>query len=188
MRLVAMILLLMTLLFSESLDQKLILKAERNSTQLEMELTILQEYFQENSEAQRLKEKYGLTLALERLGEYRVLVIKPIRHQVLKYKLQELLKSKSSELFFMKVNEKVDTSDNETISQNSNSMGTFSSETWVSVIGLQWIALLLLSILGLLLSLYNRRAIRSLKREQVDLGRDQKEMEKQMKNLGECDV
>ena len=51
-------------------------------------------------------------------------------------------------------------------------------------IGLQWIVLLLLAIIGLTLSVYNRRKLASLEKIQKELSRKQDQREDEIKKLG----
>jgi len=185
MRLIGMLVVCMTLLFSENLHQKLIVKGERNSTHVVEDLAALKGFFQMNSEAKALQEKYHLSLTLEQFGAYRVVVIKPISQRVLKQRLQELFTTRGSEIFFVRDRSVIPKTNQAPIALDTPPP---IEQSWINIIGLQWSVLLLLSLIGLLLSLYNRQTLRSIKQEQVILGEEQKKMEKQINNLGERDV
>ncbi len=185
MRLIGMLVVCMTLLFSENLHQKLIVKGERDSTHVVEDLAELKAFFQMSSEAKALQEKYHLTLTLEQFGAYRVVVIKPISQSLLKQRLQELFTARGSEIFFVRDRSVIPKEKQASIALDTPPP---IEQSWIHIIGLQWSALLLLSLVGLLLSLYNRRTLKGIKQAQVTLGEEQQKMEKQIKNLGEHNV
>lgn len=194
MRLMIVILFSLTMLFSQDISEKLIVSGDSNSKTAHMHLLKLKMYFIENSQTRALQEKYKLNIETETLGDYTMVVIKPIRSLAVKNELMLLLTPLFPDIFSIEDNKRErSTSDSreETMkthatSTESNSM--HQAEVLIEEIGLQWIALLLLSIIGLTLSLSSRRKMASLENIQKDLSRKQEQIENEIKNLGASGV
>lgn len=196
MRLMIVILFLLTLSFSQDISEKLIVNGDANSTVSHMHLLKLRMYFLENAQTRELQEKYKLNLEMETLGEYTMVVIKPIRSLAVKNELLLFLSPHFPDIFSTEDHERKMTSfhsmkESKTVktqvsSRAENTM--HQAESWIEEIGLQWIALLILSVIGLTLSLNSRRKMERLEMIQQDLSRKQEEIENEIKNLGVSSV
>ncbi len=178
MRFIFLVLFSMTLLFAQNISEKLIIANDKNSTSAQIYLLKLEIFFKENEEMRTLQEAYVLKLGIETLGEYNMVVIKPIREIKVKNALLLFLKPLFPDMFFME--EKAN------IQQNITNNGSLIAklEGIVKEIGAQWVALLFLSMLGLILSIINRRKMSTLEIIQKDLIRRQDEIENEIKSLG----
>lgn len=193
MRLMIVILFSLTMLFSKDISEKLIVSGDKNSTVTQMHLLKLKMYFMENAQTRALQEQYKLNLEMETLGDYTMVVIKPIKSLAVKNELLLFLSPLFPDIFSiednkreMKLPNSLNVSETDTLSTDTNIMQQ--AEVLVKEIGLQWIALLLLSIIGLTLSLKSRRKMASLESIQKDLSRKQEQIENEIKNLGASGV
>ncbi len=193
MRLMIVILFSLTMLFSKDISEKLIVSGDKNSTVTQMHLLKLKMYFMENAQTRALQEQYKLNLEMETLGDYKMVVIKPIKSLAVKNELLLFLSPLFPDIFSiednkreMKLPNSLNVSETDTLSTDTNIMQQ--AEVLVKEIGLQWIALLLLSIIGLTLSLKSRRKMASLESIQKDLSRKQEQIENEIKNLGASGV
>ena len=200
MRLMIVILFSLTMLFSQDISEKIIVSGDINSTTAEMHLLKLKMVFIENAQTRALQEKYKLNLEMETLGEYRMVVIKPIRSLAVKNELMLLLTPFFPDMFSIEDNKremmilhsgKDSMKENKTIKTHATSVESNSihqAKVWIEEIGLQWIALLFLSITGLTLSLNSRRKMASFENIQKDLSLKQEQIENEIKNLGASGV
>lgn len=193
MRIMIVILFSLTMLFSNNISEKLIVSGDKNSTTTQMHLLKLKMYFMQNAHTRALQEQYKLSLEMETLGDYTMVVIKPIKSLAVKNELLLLLSPLFPDIFSIEDNKKSMQNPNSlhTIKTDAPSIDTniiHQAEGLIEEIGLQWIALLLLSIIGLTLSLNSRRKMASLESTQQDLSRKQEQIEKEIKNLGASGV
>jgi len=193
MRIMIVILFSLTMLFSNDISGKLIVSGDKNSTTTQMHLLKLKMYFMQNAHTRALQEQYKLSLEMETLGDYTMVVIKPIKSLAVKNELLLLLSPLFPDIFSIEDNKKSMQNPNSlhTIKTDAPSIDTniiHQAEGLIEEIGLQWIALLLLSIIGLTLSLNSRRKMASLESTQQDLSRKQEQIEKEIKNLGASGV
>lgn len=196
MRLMIIILFSLTMLFSQDISEKLIISGDKNSTTTQMHLLKLKMYFMENVQTRTLQEQHQLNLELETLGDYTMVVIKPIKSLAVKNELILLLNPLFPDIFSIEDKKREMKSPNsfigsKTIKRDAPSTDTniiHQAEGFIVEIGLQWIALLLLSIIGLMLSLNSRRKMANLESIQKDLSRKQEEIENEIKNLGASGV
>jgi cell division protein FtsL len=118
--------------------------------------------------------------------------IKPVETSALKHELFSLLKPLFPDVFFIaekKTEMKSPNSDRESASMMtpSSSVKVLSSAAYaflVEEVGLQWLALLLLAVIGLTLSVHNRRKLATLEKTQQDLSLKQERIEDEIKQLG----
>jgi hypothetical protein len=181
----------MTLLFAESaisphLSEKLIVHHSKNESNAQEELLKLKVYFIENAATRRVQEKYNLQLDMERLGEYHMVLIKPIVSLDLRNELLIILTPLFKDIFFLSYQEHTPTIRvKPKVSQVSVSIEENKKEqSFIDEIGLQWLALLLLSVVGLLLSIASRRNIIHIGNKQQDLKNKQTHIETEIKKLG----
>jgi len=188
----------LTLLFSEPMHEKLIISGDNDIVNAQAELLKLKSYFIENPEISLLQEKHKLILEMEVLGDYALVVIKPVETEALKSELLTLLKPLFPELFSIKYQE-VECPDVEIDAKtNVESMKNLASpvkveksqyyQFLVEEIGLQWLALLLLAVIGLTLSVHNRRKLVSLEKTQKELSIKQDQIEDEINKLGVSSV
>lgn len=179
-----------TLLFSEGIHEKLIISGDNEIVNAQADLLKLEGYFTANPEIRLLQEKYNLILEMEVLGDHMLVVIKPVETEALKNKLLTLLKPLFPELFSIKYQE-IKLPDEETavvsvkkpvlpVKVEKNQYYQFLVED----VGLQWLALLLLAIIGLTLSIHNRRKLANLEKTQTELSIKQDQIEADIKKLG----
>ncbi len=171
-----------TLLFSEAIHEKLIISGDNDIVNAQADLLKLKDYFIENPEIRLLQEKHKLTLEMEVLAEYALVVIKPVGTEALKSELSTLLKPLFPELFSIKYQE---------MKCPVSPVKVEKSQYYqflVEEVGLQWLALLLLAIIGLTLSIHNRKKLVSLETIQKELSIKQDQIEGEIKKLGASSV
>jgi len=200
MRLILILVCFMTILFSQSISEKLIISADTNMSTAQMHLLKLKMFFIENQETRTLQEESNLTLTMETLDDYEMVVIKPIRSLAVKNELLFLLSPYFPDIFSIHENKIVMAprykEDSEMLasqvfnghSTSKTDKNSYTIENIIHKIGLQWVALLLLSIIGLAFSINSRRKMASLERMQQDLSQKQEEIEKEIKHLGATNV
>ena len=179
----------------EKLHQKLIVSPNKDIRITEENLLTLKVHFHEDTYSKILQEKYRLKFSVEKVGDYSMVVIKPIEILSLKKELLIELTPLFNELFFIDekksmVNKSDLNSENITIKKARVSTKVEKSESmmWFETIGLQWVALLILASTGLILSLLNRRKLSKIEKVQKDLKSDQKNIENEINNLGVTDA
>ncbi len=192
MQVIILMLFSLTLLFSEAIQGKLIIGGDKDLLQTQANLMKLKISFTEDPELRELQEKYKLKLEMEALGDYAIVTIKPVKTSALKHELLSLLKPMFHDVFFIaekKTAMKSPNSDKESASMMhpaSSIQDTKSAvyEFLVEEVGLQWLALLLLAVIGLTLSIHNRRKLATLEKTQQDLSIKQERIEDEIKQLG----
>lgn len=186
MRVIIVMLFSLTMLFSEAMHEKLIISGDNDIVNAQADLSQLKVYFIENPEIRILQEKHKLKLELEVLGDYALVVIKPVETEALKNELQTLLKPLFPELFFIEDKE-MKRSDAGSMKKAGVPVDVEKSQYYqflVEEVGMQWLALLLLAITGLTLSIRNRKKLASLEKTQKDLSIKQDQIEDEIKHLG----
>ena len=196
MRSMIVILFSLTLLCSQDISEKIVVSGDKNNTTIQMQLLKLKTVFMENSQSRVLQEKHKLHFEIETLGEYKMLVIKPIISLTLKNELLLFLRPYFPDIFSIEDNKRemtVPQSMEESKILRTHATAAVSTSIhktyfWIEEIGLQWIALLLLSIIGLTLSLNSRGKMANLENIQKELSQKQEEIENEIKNLGASGV
>ena len=194
MQVIIVMLFSVTLLFSESMHEKLIISGNNDIVNAQADLLKLKDSFTANPEISLLQKKHKLTLETEVLGDYTLVVIKPIETEALKSKLLTLLKPLFPELFSIKYQEikcpdvETDAKINvESIKKPVLPIRVEKNQYYqflVEDVGLQWLALLLLATIGLTLSIRNRRKLSNLEKTQKELSIKQDQIEDEIKKLG----
>ena len=194
MQVIIVMLFSVTLLFSESMHEKLIISGNNDIVNAQADLLKLKDYFTANPEISLLQKKHKLTLETEVLGDYVLVVINPIETEALKSKLLTLLKQLFPELFSIKYQEikcpdvETDAKINvESIKKPVLPIRVEKNQYYqflVEDVGLQWLALLLLATIGLTLSIRNRRKLTNLEKTQKELSIKQDQIEDEIKKLG----
>jgi len=175
-----------TLLLSEGMSQKLIVYTHKNGKNTQESLLKLKVYFIENPNIRALNEANDLKIELETLGEYTMVVIKPVVSLSVKNRLLLELAPIFPNVFALE--DKTDNSIEAFIPMKNYDIKTNSVRIFIERVGLQWIALLILATAGLSLSIFRRKRFRFLDEKQKALDLDQKEIENEIKNLGKFDA
>jgi len=182
MQVIIVMLFSFTLLFSEAMHEKLIISGDNDIVNVQADLLKLKSYFIENPEISLLKEKHKLILETEVLGDHILVVVKPVETEALKSELSTLLKPLFPELFSIKYQEmKCPVSP---VKAEKSQYYQF----LVEEVGLQWLVLLLLAIIGLTLSIRNRKKLVSLEKTQKEFSIKQDQIEDEIKKLGVSSV
>jgi len=179
----------------DKLYQKLIVSPSKDIRIAEENLLTLKVHFHEDTYSESLQKKYRLKFSVEKIGDYSMVVIKPITVVSLKKELLIELTPLFQELFFIdeeksmvkksKLNLATIISQKASV---SSKIKKHESMMWFETIGLQWVALLILASMGLILSLLNRRKLSKIEKVQKDLKLDQKNIENEINNLGVTDA
>jgi len=175
----------------EDLHEKLIVSPSKDVHIVEENLLTLKVYFHENTYSRELQEKHKLNFTVEKLGDYSMVVIKPIEVSSLKNELLILLHPLFDELFFIDDLKVVAAKPKVTRPKHYSAPLKVEQNillSWYETIGLQWVALLILATIGLIMSLLNRRKLAHIEKVQKDLTSDQKNIENEINNLGEVNV
>lgn len=188
MRLILVIVCLFTLLLGKEISEKLIITADTNMSTVQTNLLKLKMVFIENSKIRALQEDHNLTLSIETLDDYMIVVIKPIQTVAVKNELFLLLSPYFPDIFSIDAKKVVGVPrDQKDTKMLINQVPEYTKNV-MNKIGLQWIALLLLSMVGLVLSVNSRRKMAGLESMQRDLSQKQKEIENEIKHLGANNV
>lgn len=190
------ILFLLSISFSKDISEKLIISANKNHTIVQMDFLKLKMYFRDNNQMKVLQEIYKLSLEIETVGEYTMVVIKPIQSIAVKNELLVYLSSHFQDIFSLEENKRETTSPNnlkDSIDLNRPNSSADESiihqaGVLVEAIGLQWITLFLLSVIGLTLSLGSRSKMENLEDTQKELRFKQEQIEEEIKKLGASGV
>lgn len=190
------ILFLLSISFSKNISEKLIISANKNHTIVQMDFLKLKMYFRDNNQMKVLQEIYKLSLEIETVGEYTMVVIKPIQSIAVKNELLVYLSSHFQDIFSLEENKRETTSPNnlkDSIDLNRPNSSADESiihqaGVLVEAIGLQWITLFLLSVIGLTLSLGSRSKMENLEDTQKELRFKQEQIEEEIKKLGASGV
>ena len=187
-RVIIVMLFSLTMLFSEAMHGKLVISGDNDIVDAQANLLKLKVYFIESPEIRDLQEKHTLKVELEVLGDYALVVIKPVETEALKSQLLTLLKPLFPELFFIEDKEmkhlETDEGNTKKLAIPDKVEKNQYYQILLEEVGLQWLALLLLAMTGLTLSIRNRRKLVSLEKTQKDLSIKQDQIEEEIKHLG----
>ena len=192
MQVIILMLFSFTMLFSEAIAGKLIIGGDKDLLQTQANLMKLKISFTEDPELRELQQKYKLKLEMEALGDYAIVTIKPVETSDLKHELLSLLKPMFHDVFFIaekktEMNSLNTDKESASMKHPASSVNGTKSAVYaflVEEVGLQWLALLLLAVIGLTLSIHNRRKLATLEKTQEDLSIKQKRIEDEIKQLG----
>ena len=169
--------------YDKHITQKLVVVVTKERRDAKLNLSKLRIFFIDNEKAKRLEEKYHLTLKIETVGDFSLVMIEPIASAKVKNQLLFLLSPYFSDMFMLKENKIVCEPVDEkrrlaqiTVSKNKKSL--------IREIGLEWITLFFLSLIGLITSIYNRRKLKTLIESQEKLSFNQEKIESEMDTLG----
>lgn len=197
MHLILVILCSFTMLFSDSIQQKLIVSADKDTAKTQENLLKLEVYFIENPEIRALQEKNQLQLEMEKLGDFMVVAIKPVDSLALKNELVLWLNPLFPDIFAMNENKKrvLKKSDpNMEVAVKKKEVKPITvakpvnQDSGSEEIKLQWIILVLLAIIGLALTVLNRKKLATLHKTQKNLSENQDKIEDEIENLGATNV
>jgi hypothetical protein len=176
MKVLLLILAMITLVFGETSKEETILqKLIIPSSTTEVSLEAIQKYCDEDETMHSLQEKYDFHIKIQRLGDYNVTVITPLKSIALRNTLFIMLSPLYKDIFYIKVTDR----------ENTYPLVEEDSVGWIYYgIGLQWIVLCILSLVGLILSIQSRIKIGQLMKSQDKLQKEQKKMEEEIKSLG----
>jgi len=174
-------------------NDKLILDYSKNKSKLKNKLFETEKFLIDNILNKKLIKSYELTTQIEKIKEFYVLTIKPIKSKKLKIDLEIFLNQKYPNMFFIsnvkkkvvKQNIRKDTN----LHKDKNpifivtEINKISFLEVINKIGLEWIALLFLSIVGLLYSLYNRKKSILIDKNQNKLKENQSDIEKEFNKM-----
>jgi len=198
MRLIFIILCFTIFLSAHIVNDKLILDYSNNKNDLLNKLYSVEKFLIDDILNVKLFDEYGLTTQIEKIGNFYILTIKPIRYKNVKLDLEVLLNQTYPNMFFISnINSKV--IKKKVIKKNITkrniepifTVPEIKQITFIKVInniGLEWIALLFLSIIGLLYSLYNRKKSILIDKNQNKLKENQSEVEKEFNKLEKMNV
>ena len=197
MHLILVILCSFTMLFSDSIQQKLIVSADKDTAKTQENLLKLEVYFIENPEIRALQEKNQLQLEMEKLGDFMVVAIKPVDSLALKNELVLWLNPLFPDIFAINENKKrvLKKSDpNREVAVKKKEVKPITvakpvnQDSGSEEIKLQWIILVLLAIIGLALTVLNRKKLATLHKTQKNLSENQDKIEDEIENLGATNV
>ncbi|HIP20688.1 MAG TPA: hypothetical protein EYG70_06155 [Sulfurimonas sp.] len=172
----------------------MIVSSHKDEQLAKEDLLTLKVYFIENAGTRTLKEKYLFDFSIEPYGEYNALIISPMKDDSLRNKLLVLLAPQFPDIFYvMSETKSIDISKYPSVKalNGSPKISTTSAtlhkkeKSWFDEMGLQWFAIWLLAVIGLILSIRNRRKMGQLERTQKEIKVEQKNIEKEITQLGE---
>ncbi len=171
----------------EGRTQKLIVSSHKDMISTENDLLKLKVYFHENLTTRSLKEQYHFTFFIETYEAYEAVVISPIDTLVLRNELLVLLAPIFPDIFYIyTMKNKINMIRTRVpISRNTNSNVALAVKVETALLGLEWLAIGLLAVIGLILSIKNRRKMGKLDSTQREIEDNQKKMEREIKVLGE---
>jgi len=178
---------------SENFSEKLIISASTNLQKEEEMLLKLKIYFTENLILGHLEKKHHLKMNIEAVDNYYVVVITPLYSLNLRNQLLlELASTFPDSLFVnnsivkksstLKVNKQIDIPTTRVNINKSEKFELFDA------LRLQWVAIWLFAVIGLFLSIWNRRKLSKLTETQEGIRVDQYEIEKEITTLGAQNV
>lgn len=198
MRLLIGILSTLTIIFAtESMAQKsvekIVVSSSKSDKVIEEDLLMLKVYFTENSTIQELQKRYHFKIEMEKLEAYKMVVIKPIDSIDVRNKLQVFLAPLFEDIFYIEYIQQAEkatpiqkaTSHVSTPKEKPSVHHAKKEKSFFDDIGLQWMLIWILAIVGLVLSIRNRRKLSDLEETQDDLKTKQDEIESEIQTLGE---
>ena len=174
---------------SEDFSEKIIISLSTNDAQEEETLLRLKMYFIEDPILRNIEEKYHLLTTIDVVENYKIVVIKPLLSREVRNQLLLILVPMFPDIFsvhtpLMKkvllspMDKQVD------ISLTKESVDKRKASAVFEGIELQWFAIWVLAVMGLVLSLWNRRKLSNLNQTQKDISDNQNKIEKEIKHLG----
>ena len=196
MKLVTIIMLLMSMIWAETMNAKMILSSHIESEEAAKSLYNLEKFFHENDEAAILKKEHHLTLGMELLDKYILVTITKIKSYTVENRLQYLLKEKFPDSFIVPsfssleiplIQEHVTISNSNTLQKEMQTL-TRNMETkqkpFYRSIDVEWLALLLLAFAGLVLVYRSASQLTKIKKLQKEIAKYQLILEDEVDTLG----
>jgi len=176
MKVFVIVMLVMSLMWADAMNSKMILSSHIKSEEAAKVLYDVEKFFQENKEVNTLKRVHHLTLRMELLDKYILIVIKPIKIYSVENRLQHLLKEKFPDSFIVPNSENMGNSriqlQQNTLKINEPQEQIKTLETkqksFFSSVDIEWVGLILLVFTGLILvhrSVQQLSKIRTLQKE-----------------------
>jgi len=174
---------------SEDFSEKIIISLSTNDAQEEETLLRLKMYFIEDPILRNIEEKYHLLTTIDVVENYKIVVIKPLPSREIRNQLLLILVPMFPDIFSVDtpLMKKVLLSPRDKqvdMSLTKESVDKRKASTVFEGIELQWLAIWALAVMGLLLSLWNRRKLSNLNQTQKDISANQNKIEKEIKHLG----
>ena len=176
-----LLLLFLSLAYGGDIHQKLIIDGYRDLSEAKAMLMESQLYIMNNKNIKMIVKKEHLKLEIETIGDYSMIVLRPIESKDIKERLMLALGKFSPSRFCIE-DEYTDLYAG-VESEGSGIAVWDMMRSDLSVIGLEWIVLLLLSIIGLTASIVNRKKLSLLNSMQKDIITNQKKMENEINSL-----
>jgi len=176
-----LLILSLSLVYGGDIHQKLIIDGYRDSSEAKMMLMKAQLYIMNNEDIRKIIKIENLNLEIENIGNFSMVVIKPIESIETKEHLMLALGSFSSTMFCIEDVQTDVSTDMQSPDTNTKVWEAVKSD--VDMIGLEWIILLLLSFIGLIASIVNRKKLSTLNSMQKDIIKNQKIMENEINSL-----
>ncbi len=186
--------------FAQAINDKMVISAQKESSDAARSLYELEKFFQENPAAKKLQREEHLELGMELLDEYVLTVIKPIQTVSLKNQLKLLLQTKYPDAFIVQERKKKNTkaihpvkslvkkkTEPVVLKKSSLEINKRIVQKTSLIKGLpnEWLALIVLALAGLLLVYRSTRQINKIKKLQKKLEKYQEKVEIQMDHIGE---
>jgi len=176
-----LLILSLSLAYGGDIHQKLIIDGYRDSEEARMMLMKTQLYIINNEEIRKIVKIENIKLAIEDIGNYSMVVLKPIESIKIKEHLMLALGSLSPTRFCIE-DEYTDVST--VVKSDKKDIKIWDTmQKDINNIGLEWIVLLLLSLIGLTASIVNRKKLSLLNSMQKDIIINQKKMENEINSL-----
>jgi len=193
------------ILYANEMNQKMIMGAYLETEKAAQSLYEIEKFFQENAELRRLQKQYHITLSMELLEPYVLVIIKPIIKVSIKNKLRYFFQSKFPQNFVVdntlmkKNNQKkkiVSTVINPQIKKDTleQNIEKDTSEKAVPIVEPlkvfwrelenEWIGLIFLALAGFILVYRSARQMSKIKSLQEEVTKYQSKIEGEMEHLG----
>ena len=200
MKKLMIVLFLFHTLFAQMIDQKMIISANKETSNAARSLYGLEKFFQENGTAKKLQTQEHLELSMELLDDYMLTVIKPIKTVSLKNQLKLLLKTKYPHAFIVQNRKKNSTKPPVSVVKKKvdhialkkhrpeikkGMKNIVQKNSLIRGLSNEWLALIVLALAGLLLVYRSTRQISKIKKLQKKLETYQEKVETQMDYIGE---
>ena len=196
MKLVTIIMLLMSMIWAETMNAKMILSSHIESEEAAKSLYNLEKFFHENDEAAILKKEHHLTLGMELLDKYILVTITKIKSYTVENRLQYLLKEKFPDSFIVPsfssleislIQEHITISNSNTLQKEMQTLTTnmeTKQKPFYRSIDVEWLALLLLAFAGLVLVYRSASQLTKIKKLQKEIAKYQLILEDEVDTLG----
>jgi len=181
MKVLTIIMLVMSIIWAEDMNSKMILSSHIKSEEAAKNLYELEKFFYENKEANTLKKVHHLTLRMELLDKYILVMIDPIKMYSVENTLQHLLKEKFPDSFIVRNSAAVEIS---RIKVKQNTLKTNEPQKQIQIleteqksffsdIDAEWVALILLALAGLMLVYRSAQQLTKIRKLQKEIAKYQ---------------